>query len=244
MPACGPGAIDYVTTMSTHAHPLDCPIWSALSSTQAAFAGGGDALARRFREDVSPFAAAVDDSAAAVSALGVLTHADDDMSLLERAPPSPPAGVALKMSAAGVQMVAGDLRGGDVRAAIEPLGDEDAAEMIALATLTKPGPFRANTHTLGRFIGIRDGARLVAMAGERLRMPGFVEVSGVCAHPDYRGKGYGAALTRAVADRIRSEGDTPFLHAYASNTGAISLYRDLGFELRCEVTHAMWTRAA
>lgn len=229
--------------MTARAHPLDCPIWNALASTQAAFAGAGDARALRFREDVSPFAAAADESAEAVLALGALAHADDDMSLLERAPPAPPPGVALKMSAAGVQMVAERLRGGEARIAIEPLGEDDAAEMIALAALTRPGPFRARTHTLGRFVGVRDGGRLAAMAGERLRLPGFVEVSGVCTHPDYRGRGYGAALTRAVADRIVTEGETPFLHAYASNAGAIALYRDLGFALRCEVTHAMWTRA-
>lgn len=228
--------------MTSRGHPLDCPIWSALTSRQVSFGGDG-ALARRFREDISPFAAAADDGDAAVTALAALAHADDDMSLLERAPPAPPAGIELKMHKAGVQMVARAFSGGTTNTSIEALSDADASEMIALATLTKPGPFRASTHTLGRFVGIRDAGRLVAMAGERLQMDGFVEVSGVCTHPDYRGKGYGAALTRAVGDRILSEGDTPFLHAYASNTGAISVYQALGFELRCEVTHAMWSRA-
>jgi predicted GNAT family acetyltransferase len=81
------------------------------------------------------------------------------------------------------------------------------------------------------------------MAGERMQMPGFIEISAVCTHPDYRGRGYGAALMRAVGDRILSEGERPFLHAYASNTGAIALYRKLGFELRAEVTHAVWSKA-
>jgi ribosomal protein S18 acetylase RimI-like enzyme len=225
-------------------HPLDCPIWSALTTRQAGLATSDGPLARRFREDIGPFAAAADTSAAAVAALAALAHADDDMSLLERAPPPPPAGIALKMSAPGVQMVATAFTSGGRRdAAIEPLGDADADDMIALAALTRPGPFRAATHTLGRFVGIRDNGRLVAMAGERLQPAGFVEVSAICTHPDYRGRGYAAALTRAVGDRILAEGATPFLHAYASNTGAIALYRLLGFELRCEVTHAMWTRA-
>jgi len=71
---------------------------------------------------------------------------------------------------------------------------------------------------------------------------GFIEISAVCTHPDYRGRGYGAALMRVVGDRIISEGDTPFLHAYADNTGAIALYRKLGFEHRAEVTHAVWSK--
>jgi predicted GNAT family acetyltransferase len=115
--------------------------------------------------------------------------------------------------------------------------------MLALATLTRPGPFRARTHTLGRFIGVREGGQLIAMAGERLQTEDFVEVSGICTHPDYRGRGLAAGLTRAIAARLTDEGKTPFLHAYASNIGAISLYQDLGFTLRSNVTHAMWTRA-
>jgi predicted GNAT family acetyltransferase len=81
------------------------------------------------------------------------------------------------------------------------------------------------------------------MAGERLQPEDFVEVSGICTHPDFRGRGLAAALTRIVTQRILDEGKTPFLHAYASNTGAISVYQKLGFEHRCDVTHAMWTRA-
>lgn len=223
-------------------HPLDCPIWSALASRQTAFGDGG-ALARRFRADVSPFAAAADDTDAAVAALAALARENDDMSLLERAPPAPPPGIELKMSAAGVQMTTNRFTAGGKQFPIEPLGDDDAAELLALAILTRPGPFRTATHKLGRFIGIREGGRLIAMAGERLQMDGFNEISAVCTHPDYRGRGYGAALMRAVGDRILSEGATAFLHAYASNTGAIALYRNLGFELRCEVTHAVWSRA-
>lgn len=229
-----------MATNSTH--PLDCPVWHALATEQADFAIGAS-MARRMREDVGPFAACANTSIEAVNALGALAHTDDDMSLLERTPPAPPAGVALKMSAAGVQMVAHALCGERRSMSIEALGDADAEAMLALATLTRPGPFRASTHKLGRFLGIRVDGQLVAMAGERLRFESFVEVSGVCTHPDFRARGYGAALMRAIGDRILSEGRTPFLHAYATNTGAIALYRQLGFEHRCDVVHAMWTRA-
>ena len=123
------------------------------------------------------------------------------------------------------------------------MGEKDAADVLQLALLTRPGPFRAGTHALGRFLGVRDGRRLVAMAGERMKLDGHVEISAVCTHPDYRGRGYGGALMRAVGERILSEGDIPFLHAYAANKGAIALYRSLGFRKRCSVTHAVWTRA-
>lgn len=223
-------------------HPLDKLAWTALTTRQAHLSEGG-ALARRFQSDIGPFAACKDVSDAAVEALADLIPACGDISLLEPAPPAPPPGVALAMSAAGLQMVwktfSAEQRGFD----IEPLGDSDAAEMLELALLTKPGPFRARTNTLGRFVGIRDNGKLVAMAGERLQIDGFIEISGVCTHPDYRGRGYGAALMRAVGARIKADGETPFLHTYANNTGAIALYRSLGFETRCEVTHAVWKRA-
>lgn len=222
------------------AHPLDNVVWSALTSRQAHVSSGG-ALARRMVEDIGPFAALCDHSETAIGALAALTHADDDLSLLQPTPPSPPTGIALKLEAAGVQMVLTDLAPGP-NVAWRALGEQDAPDMHALATLTRPGPFRARTHTLGRFIGVREHGRLIAMAGERLQTDEFVEVSGICTHPDHRGRGLAAALTRVVAARIVEEGKTPFLHAYASNRAAISVYAKLGFVHRCDVTHAMWTR--
>jgi ribosomal protein S18 acetylase RimI-like enzyme len=222
-------------------HPLDNPIWNALGSRLAHFGEGG-AEAKRFVADVSPFAAALDSSPAAVAALGALVPDDGDASLLQVAPPAPPPGVRVAMSALGLQMAARAMTKNEKSFPIEALGDEDAAEMLALATLTRPGPFRARTHALGRFVGIRDNGKLVAMAGERLQMDGFIEISAVCTHPDYRGRGYGAALMRTVGARILAEGATPFLHSYADNTTAIGLYKSLGFEPRCEVIHAVWSR--
>jgi predicted GNAT family acetyltransferase len=108
----------------------------------------------------------------------------------------------------------------------------DAPEMVALATLTEPGPFRERTHELGLFLGIFEGERLVSMAGQRTRSPGFVEVSAVCTHPDTRGKGYARTLMLAVMDDIRAGGDMPYLHAWADNHNAIRVYRDLGFTHR------------
>ena len=227
--------------MSGKAHPLDSPIWSALQTRQAHFDMEGK-LARRFPPDVSPLAAAHNDGPRAIAALVERIPPDDDVSLLERAPPRPPEGI-VATSAPVLQMWAKGFASGGPELEMVALGEADAAEMLALATLTRPGPFRARTHTLGRFLGIRDGSRLVAMAGERLKLDGFAEISAVCTHPDYRSRGYGAALMRAVGQRILSEGDTPFLHTYAANTGAIALYRKLGFEVREQVVHAVWKNA-
>lgn len=90
---------------------------------------------------------------------------------------------------------------------------------------------------------MKANGRLVAMAGERMKPDGFTEVSGVCTHPEHRGRGYAGALMRLVAGRILDRGETPFLHAYASNRGAIALYQTLGFTLRRGVLMTRLTRA-
>ena len=121
--------------------------------------------------------------------------------------------------------------------------EADAAEMQALAALTQPGPFFRHTNRLGTFIGVRQDGALVAMAGERLRPTGYTEVSGVCTHPDHRGKGYAGALMRQVAHNIVARGDTPFLTSYTDNVGAIALYEALGFRIRRELMLTALSRA-
>jgi predicted GNAT family acetyltransferase len=106
----------------------------------------------------------------------------------------------------------------------------DAPAMVALAALTQPGPFRLRTIELGNFYGIFDGARLVSMAGKRMHFPGFIEVSGVCTHPDARGHGYAGTLMQVIIEEIEEAGRTPFLHAWEDNP-ARRLYESLGFTL-------------
>jgi predicted GNAT family acetyltransferase len=112
------------------------------------------------------------------------------------------------------------------------LGPKDSAEMIELTSLTKPGPFSTRTHELGLYLGIRDGGKLVAMSGERLKVPGHTEVSAVCTHPEHTGKGYARILMTAVMKQIRDRGETPFLHVRGDNARAIEIYEQLGFRIR------------
>lgn len=112
------------------------------------------------------------------------------------------------------------------------LGDADVPEMLELVRRTEPGPFASRTRTMGRYLGIRREGVLVAMAGERLHPPGHTEISAVCTDPAFRGQGLAGRLIRAVAHGIREREETPFLHAAATNTGAIGLYEALGFVIR------------
>jgi ribosomal protein S18 acetylase RimI-like enzyme len=117
---------------------------------------------------------------------------------------------------------------------IVELGVADSPEMLELTALTKPGPFGPRTHELGYYVGIRDNGKLVAMAGERLKVPGYTEVSAVCTHPEHLGKGYAAALMAEVMRGIRQRGETPFLHVRSDNSRAIAIYKRLGFHTAWE----------
>jgi len=104
--------------------------------------------------------------------------------------------------------------------------------MLTLTELTKPGPFSKRTHEMGEYWGIRENGRLVAMAGERLRIAGFTEVSAVCTHPDCLGRGYAGALISMLVRRMCGRGERPFLHVRADNSRAVDLYERIGFEKR------------
>lgn len=221
-----------------NAHPLDNGVWLALAGRQRELAEGGE-LARRVRRNIGPFVAARDTSPEGVAAIAALV--DDESYVMGDPPPDLP-GVTVVSSAPGVQMVAEVPAPPPVEFDFLDLRDSDAPEMLALATLTKPGPFRAETHRLGGFVGVKQNGRLVAMAGERFKPGNFCEVSGVCTHPDARGQGLAGALMRVVAGRIVARGEVPFLHAYASNVAAIALYERLGFRQRRMVTATVLAR--
>jgi len=209
---------------------LDRPVWSALTTGHRALAEGA-AHVRRYPAAIAPFAAMSDESDAAWSELADLAR-DDVVAVVTTAPLRDLRGLNSPFSANVRQMVAvepGDPVG-DVP--FEILDQRDIPAMLELTALTKPGPFLARTHELGRYIGIRDGERLAAMAGERMRLDGFTEISAVCVHPDYRGRGYAQRLVTALMTAIRSKGETPFLHVIDDNHAAIALYERLGFMSR------------
>ena len=104
--------------------------------------------------------------------------------------------------------------------------------MVELAELTEPGPFRLRTHELGNFYGVVENGRLLAMAGKRMHLPGYIEVSGVCTHPDARGRGYAGLLMSKVMEEVFADGRVPILHTFADNAPAIRVYDKLGFARR------------
>jgi ribosomal protein S18 acetylase RimI-like enzyme len=223
-------------------HPLDRPAWHALTSLQACHAVGNDA-AVRFHPQIGPIAAARRHDGAGLAALAALVPDDGILATIEAQPHALPPGMGAEKIADLVQLTAPGPVAPYEHPLVVPLGPADAPEMLALATLTEPGPFALRTHELGPFWGIRIDGRLAAMAGERMHLPGFGEVSAVCVHPDFRGQGLAEIVTRRAMARVASAGLTPFLHAYADNDAALGLYRKLGFAVRHVMTVMMFRRA-
>lgn len=224
-------------------HELDRPAWTSLVSRHRTHSEGG-VTAKRYPPSVVPFAASRDDSPESLEALAALVGPDDSAVLLQADDVRLPVGLHVTARFEGVQMLAQRPMKTFEDRRIERLGWADAEEMLALASLTQPGPFTLRALDIGRFWGIRENGKLVAMAGERMAQSGYVELSGVCSHPDVRGRGLARLLSCYVAGQISERGDAPYLHAIASNEIAIRLYESIGFVVRTEVHIAMIRRAA
>ncbi len=216
--------------------PLDNPIWHALHTEHSHFAVDAG-LARRYPAAIGPLSGTADPLPHSLEALHALAEPGGRLVLLYEEPPGATPGWTVEHRGMLSQMVAtndvelsGDLESGAPQMRL--LTVEDVPQMLELAHLTEPGPFRERTHELGTFFGIFEGERLVAMAGQRLHLPRFVEVSAVCTHPDVRGRGYARMLMTAAMQEIRNRGKTPFLHVLPENHGAIRIYESLGFTLR------------
>ena len=226
---------------------LDNPVWSALTTRQEALGHVGRTAAR-FDPAVSPFAAfsgpPTPDHWAELadligpSGLAALVHRPDGATGL-----TPPTGWIGNWKARAHQMVGRDFAFGSARTArvgddrIQPLGPGDVAAMLALVELARPGPFLARTVEFGGYVGIRRGGHLVAMAGERLQPPGYVEISAVATHPDHRRQGL---AERLVASSILERGEVPVLHVSEDNSGAVALYEAMGFVTRTRIAFELF----
>jgi ribosomal protein S18 acetylase RimI-like enzyme len=221
---------------------LDNPVWWAIRGPQRAL-GSSTERAARFDPEMSPFGALAeaptdthwDDLGRLVGAGQVVALTGDNG--------TPPSGWTVLREMAGVQMVGDRLRsvgtGSTHTATVDPvvtLGSEDVDDMLDLVVRARPGPFLPRTVEFGGYVGVRREGRLIAMAGERLRLPGLTEISAVATDPDHRNQGLAERLVRTVAAAITGRDAIPFLHADTTNAGAIRLYRSIGFTERRPVT--------
>jgi predicted GNAT family acetyltransferase len=207
-------------------HPLDNPIWFALTSTHANVAEG-DGLARRYPLHLAPFAAVREQTPEAFAALARALY-PEGMAALFVTPLAPPLpGWTHLRTFEVVQMTCEKLE-----PTLEPemieLQARDMSDMLELVRLTEPGPFKERTNELGKFYGVHQDGKLVAMAGERIRLTNFTEISAVCTHPDFQRRGLMHRLSREILARD----EVPFLHVFAGNTNAIRAYETLGFRPR------------
>ncbi|WP_051386088.1 GNAT family N-acetyltransferase [Actinokineospora inagensis] len=213
---------------------LDNVVWESLTGPHAYLAERRGEAAR-YPVDVAPFLGAgggpgVWADIAALAGPGTEVTVSPHL-------PEPPAGWVPGIDIAGVQLI-----DDHVAPVVDPdavrLTEADVPEMLDLVERTQPGPLRRRTIILGNYVGLRHEGALVAMAGERLRPPGYTEISAVCTDPAFRGRGLATRLVLTVAAGIRERGDTPFLHTGAANVNAIRLYEALGFRLRRHVRFA------
>jgi predicted GNAT family acetyltransferase len=212
---------------------LDDPAWAALSGPHAGLALRRGRAAR-YPAEVSPFAAVEALDPGALRDLAAIVAPGEFVAIL--APDGADLGpdFALVQSLPLIQMTC-DKAVHPPEIEPTPLGTADVPEMLALVEATRPGPFGLRTIEMGRYVGLREGGRLLAMGGERLRAPGHTEVSGICTDPAARGRGLAETVVRAVASAIQARGERPFLHVLSgspSESTAVALYARVGFEER------------
>lgn len=208
---------------------MNNPIWAALTSAQAHFAIGGP-VAKRYPAEVAPFIAVTEPTAAAADALAELVSPGEIVNIVS-VTPKLDQGWELLATGNIVQMVWRD----DAPApdedttGITPLTDADTPDMLGLTSLVFPGYFRRRTPEMGEYFGIREDGQFAAMAGERMKLHGYEEISAVCTHPNFTGRGLAARLINLVVAKQLKRGIVPFLHVNEANARARALYVRLGF---------------
>jgi predicted GNAT family acetyltransferase len=224
-------------------HPLDNIIWQALTTRHSQFAER-HRNAARFTPEVTLFAGFEGDPAEGYASLSKLVGVGETIRLFLESPYEDRQGWTQVAGARVVQMLwntesAEASSVVDLKAEIVHLGAADTNDMMELTALTIPGPFEKRTHELGTYLGIRREGKLIAMSGERMKVPGFTEVSAVCTHPEHTGHGYARILMSKIMQGIFDRGETPFLHVREGNARAITLYERLGFRHRKVVNLAV-----
>jgi GNAT superfamily N-acetyltransferase len=225
-------AVTVIITVMTK-HPLDNPVWASLTGDHASLASTAGGAAR-YPADAAPFVAVgIDDAQGAADASNLVTS-DESICFVGLAPPLS-SGWRVEQSVKIAQMTCkAHLAVADGPAVIE-LSRARLADMLALTALVYPHYFRPRTIEMGRYFGIYDGVRLAAMAGERMRFEGHQEISAVCTHPDYVGRGYAQRLVALLTNDILDSGRLAFLHVSNENTRAKALYERLGYVLRTDI---------
>ena len=205
---------------------LDNPGWHALNSCHQHLSIRGE-MAARYQPDTFQVAAMPQNSISAFNDLKNMVAADETLFIVGTLPKNLH-GWQVLQSGNAPQMICKELKPA-ARIETVQLSEQDVPEILELIALAQPGPFLPRTIEMGNYYGIRQDEKLVAMAGERMHLTGFCEISAVCTHPDYWGRGYAAALTTRVAQGIFERGELPFLHLAADNHTAKRLYQKLGF---------------
>ena len=224
-------------------HPLDNVIWNALNTSQIHL-GVGQGVARKFHKDVSLLGGFAKPNNEAYDSLADLLDDGERVGLFLEEDPKPPSTWKIVASMPLLQMLhESSSQAVEITLPVfHPLGETDVPEMLALTKLTKPGPFATRTREMGDYFGIRKDGKLVAMAGERLRLSGFTEISAVCTHPDHLGQGHARRLIALLLGRIQGRGEQAFLHVRQDNTRAVELYERMGFRSRVSVKYALLSK--
>jgi ribosomal protein S18 acetylase RimI-like enzyme len=213
---------------------LDNIAWNTLSGPHAGFATGTD-RARRYAPGFSPIVGFANAAQPDLDDLTPFCAPGEHFYCMDWSGRAP-AGWRIDLDSTMFRMVwQGALPDEHPALDATPLRPEHAAQAVELAALTRPGPFGPRTPELGDYFGCFEGERLIAMAGERMCAGTLREISGICTHPDFQGRGLARRLAAKLIRRQLQRGETPFLHVMRDNEGAHGLYQRMGFRDHREV---------